>query len=118
MAEKNRRDTVITDKILMHIEDMFEFIADMDETTFLSDRKTQKAVTMSMIVIGELSKAYSSDFINTKFNVPWKKVQAFRNVAAHNYEAIKMEVVWDTVKISIPELKAELLSEVTPCQKQ
>jgi len=31
-----------------------------------------------------------------------------RNVAAHRYETVNMEIVWDTVKVSVVELRKEL----------
>ena len=63
---------------------------------------------MTLINIGELSKSYTNEFISANNNIPWKKVQAMRNVAAHRYETVNMERVWDTVMVSVVELKKEL----------
>jgi len=81
----------------------------MSESEFYTDPKTQKAVIMTLINIGELSKNYTDEFIELNKNIPWKKVQAMRNVAAHRYEVVNMEIVWDTVKVSIVELKKKLI---------
>ena len=108
MDDLSKRDIIIRDKILSEIKDIEEFIDEMTEDEFHSDLKTQKAVVMSLINIGELSKAFTDDFISSNKNIPWKKVQAMRNVAAHRYEIINMEIVWDTVIFSVAELKKEL----------
>ena len=59
--------------------------------------------------MGELAKAYTNDFISLHKEIPWRKIQSLRNVAAHRYEIIDPVIIWDTIKISIPELKNKLL---------
>jgi len=109
MGKINKRDEIITKKILSEINEIDLFTANMTEADFYADSKTQKAVVMTLINIGELSKSYTDEFISTNKNIPWKKVQAMRNVAAHRYEAVSMERVWDTVKVSVVELQKELV---------
>jgi len=108
MVELSRRDETITRKIIREIETINRFIAEMSEPEFLADDKTQRAVTMTLINIGELSKAYTEDFLDSKKNIPWKAIQATRNIAAHNYEVVDMSIVWDTIKVSLPLLQKEL----------
>ena len=110
MVEPGKRDVTITKKIIQEIETINRFIADMNELDFLADDKTQRAVTMTLINIGELSKAYTDDFLYKKKSIPWKAIQATRNVAAHNYEVVDMTTVWDTIKVSLPVLQKELES--------
>jgi len=108
MVDAMKRDEVIAKKILREIGDINKFIEKMSEDEFYDDIKTQKAVVMSLINIGELSKNFSEGFISSNVKVPWKKVQAMRNVAAHRYESIDMQIVWDTIQVSIKELFEEL----------
>lgn len=108
MNNKLSRDRKITEKILNEIREIEIFIDNMNEDDYYSDRKTQKAVVMSLINIGELVKVYTEEFLTTHSNIPWKKIQALRNIAAHKYEAIDPTIVWDTIKISIPALKDTL----------
>ena len=111
MVDANKRNEIIIKKILGEIADINQFIDKMTEEDFYNDVKTQKAVIMSLINIGELSKSFSDDFIASKKGIPWKKVQAMRNVAAHKYESIDLQIVWDTIRINIMELKkGEILS--------
>jgi len=108
MVDVSRRDAIVCKKILREISDIESFIAGMAEESFYADVKTQKAVVMSLINIGELTKSLSEDYIMRTSKIPWRKVQALRNIAAHKYEAIYMQIVWDTVKISIAELRMVL----------
>jgi len=110
MVESSKKNETITKKIICEIETINRFVAEMNESDFLADDKTQRAVTMTLINIGELSKAYTDDFLYSKKDIPWKAIQATRNVAAHNYEVVDMSIVWDTVKVSLPILQKELES--------
>jgi len=115
MVKASRRDSVIVKKIISEISEISSFIDRMTEDEFYRDIKTQKAVAMTLINIGELSKRFSAAFIDSRKNIPWQAIQATRNVVAHNYEAVDMSTIWDTVKVSLPVLQKELetsLSEV------
>lgn len=112
MVESSKRNETITKKIIREIETIDRFVVGMNESDFLTDDKTQRAVTMTLINIGELSKAYTEDFLDSKKNIPWKAIQATRNVAAHNYEIIDMSIIWDTIKVSLPVLQYELKSVI------
>jgi uncharacterized protein with HEPN domain len=37
--------------------------------------------------------------------MPWKDIKAMRNIAAHNYGEIDLEVLWETVSTDVPILK-------------
>jgi len=108
MVELKKRDLTIVKKIIEEISEVSAFIDEMDEHEFYTDAKTQKAVAMTLINIGELSTAFTADFIDRKKNIPWKDIRAMRNVAAHNYGAFNMEVAWKTVKEDFPKLQKEL----------
>lgn len=109
MNNNNSRDLTITKKILQEISDIEMFTENITEKDYSIDQKTQKAVVMSLINIGELAKAYTNEFISEHKEIPWRKIRSLRNVAAHKYEIIDPVIIWDTIKISIPELKNELL---------
>ncbi|MCL2198355.1 MAG: DUF86 domain-containing protein [Defluviitaleaceae bacterium] len=105
MVEQNRRNAVLSKKILKEIDDINRYTTEMTADDFYTDDKTQKAVAMTLINIGELSKSFSSEFIESNKSIPWKGIQATRNIAAHNYEAFDMQVVWKTINDDLPLLK-------------
>ena len=67
-----------------------------------------KAIIMSFINIGELSKALSENYQASMPHIPWKAIRGFRNIAAHQYGAIDFADVFKTVTEDIPKLKAAL----------
>ena len=107
--EHEERDGSIRQKILSEIDEIQEFISGIGEVRFQNDRLVQKAVVMSLINIGELSKAFSAAYIERVQNVPWRAIRGFRNIAAHQYGKVDMADVWKTITEDIPILERELM---------
>jgi len=79
---------------------------------FLVDKKTQQAVILNIIVIGEAATKITDecpDFAAAHPDVPWKQMRGMRNRMAHGYFEINLDVVWDTVQQSLPVLYQQLL---------
>lgn len=88
-----------------------EYVLGMDQVAFDQDLKTQDAVIMKLLVIGELAaKVLEEDaaFTQASPDVPWLKMKGMRNRMAHGYFELDHAVVWDTVKNAVPELIASL----------
>jgi uncharacterized protein with HEPN domain len=97
------------DDILEAIENVEEFIRDMNLNDFKKDRKTQSAVINEIRVIGEAVN-YIPDKIKNKYNqIEWKKISDSRIVFVHHYWKIKLELVWDIAINKLPELKEVVL---------
>ena len=96
-------------KMLDEIADIESFIANRPVEDMFSDRMCQKAIVMSLINIGELSKSFSESYLLSMPEIPWKAIRGFRNIAAHQYGIIDFEDVHKTVIEDIPILKAVLI---------
>jgi len=65
-----------------------------------------------IIIIGEAAAKLAdecTEFVADHPDVPWKQMRGMRNRMAHGYFEINLDVVWDTVQQSLPELKQQLL---------
>ena len=102
------RDKIILKKICSEIDLSLEFIETFTLEKFLSDEKTKHAVGMASINIGELTKHLTDEFRKNYSHISWKKAAAFRDVVAHKYETLDMEVVYNTVTKSFPEMKMQI----------
>lgn len=103
------------DIYLDHMEraasDACAFVADLDQVGFLEDKRTQQAVVMSLIIIGEAATKVMddyADFAQAHPDVPWRSMRGMRNRMAHGYFDINLNVVWDTVQTALPELLRQL----------
>ena len=78
---------------------------------FLADKRTQQAVIMSLIIIGEAATKVMdgyAEFTQAHPEVPWRSMRNMRNRMAHGYFDIDLNVVWDTVQEWLPELLKHL----------
>ena len=91
--------------------DACSFVEGLSKEDFLADRRTQQAVVMSLIVIGEAATKVMdgyAEFANQHRQVPWRSMRGMRNRIAHGYFDINLDVVWDTVQTALPELLEQL----------
>jgi len=109
--EHEKRNETIRLKLLDEITDIEAFIRQRDAAALMNDRMCQKAIVMSLINIGELSKALSENYLATMPQIPWKAIRGFRNIAAHQYGRIDFADVYKTVTEDIPTLKAALINQ-------
>lgn len=88
-----------------------DYIEGMNQPAFLADRRTQQAVILNLIVIGEaatrLLQAHDV-FLDRHPQVPWRSMKGMRNRIAHGYFDINLDVVWETVRTALPELLTQL----------
>ena len=85
----------------------------LDRNTFAQDKKTQQAVILNLILIGEEATKILKDheaFALQHAHIPWRAMKGMRNRIAHGYYEINMDTVWDTVQQALPPLVIQLQS--------
>lgn len=91
--------------------DACAFVEGLDKAAFLEDKRTQQAVIMSLVIIGEAAtKVMDSyaEFTQMHPQVPWRSMRGMRNRIAHGYFDIDRDLVWETVRTALPALLAQL----------
>lgn len=89
--------------ILDKAKEAEEYCRDISKEEFLKDDKTQSAVILKLIIIGEEAKKLPED-IKQKIDLPWKMIIGFRNMAIHEYFNIDLSQIWTTVRTDLPHL--------------
>lgn len=100
-------NNVYLKNILDKAEEAIEYCKNLTAESFLNDEKTQSAVILKLIVIGEEAKKLPEE-IKDKINLPWKMIIGFRNMAVHEYFDIEVSQIWETVKNDLPVLIKEI----------
>jgi uncharacterized protein with HEPN domain len=93
------------------IADAQSFTEGMAQPDFEHDKRTQQAVVMSLIVLGEAATKVMDqhpEFADQHPEIPWRSMRGMRNRIAHGYFEIDLTVVWDTLQTALPALKAQL----------
>ena len=91
--------------------DSCSFVDGLSKSDFLEDKRTQQAVIMSLIIMGEAATKVMDgyeEFTLEHSDVPWRSMRGMRNRIAHGYFEIDLDVVWDTVQIALPALLKQL----------
>jgi uncharacterized protein with HEPN domain len=73
--------------------------------SFGQDTKTIFAVTRAIQIVGEAVKKIPDNIRQKYPQVPWKDVAKMRDKVTHQYFAVKLDVVWDTVQQDFPLLQ-------------
>lgn len=107
MSENRLSDYI--DHMTQAAADACGFVKSLDKDRFLADKRTQQAVVMSLVIIGEAATRAMdgyADFTEAHQQVPWRSMRGMRNRIAHGYFDINLDVVWDTVQTALPALVA------------
>jgi uncharacterized protein with HEPN domain len=88
-----------------------EFVQGLSKDQFLADKRTQNAVVMSLIIVGEAATKVMerhASFVGEHSTVPWRSMRGMRNRIAHGYFDLNLDVVWETVRTALPDLLIQL----------
>ena len=87
------------------------YVEGLDKDDFLTDKRTQQAVILNLIILGEAATKLMDRYptvAEANPAIPWKNMRGMRNRIAHGYYDINLDVVWDTVSTALPALLAQL----------
>ena len=94
---------------LLHIKNAIseieKFVTKKKRIEFFSNDILTSAILFQFSVIGEAIIHVESSILD-KYEYPWYKIRAFRNLISHEYFNIKMEAVWEIIINDFPELKS------------
>jgi uncharacterized protein with HEPN domain len=76
--------------------------------TFYENDRDFDAVMMNFIVIGEVVGKLSDEVKNQNSHINWQKIYGLRNIIAHHYFGINVDIVWEIIHIDLPDLKQKV----------
>jgi len=95
--------------ILDSIQDIENFIQEMSYDDFKDDRKTINAVVRSIEIIGEASKKIPKSLMDSRLEIPWKKMAGMRDKLTHAYFGIDLEIIGKVASEEIKQIKPGIL---------
>ncbi|NLV42516.1 MAG: DUF86 domain-containing protein [Candidatus Hydrogenedentes bacterium] len=75
---------------------------------FVSNMQLQDAVVRRLEIMGEAARRMSPQTKEAKPDLPWREMAGLRNLLIHEYGAVDMTLVWQTVHAELPELIRKL----------
>lgn len=103
-------DSEVLQKIISYCEDIEALLNEYqdDFSAFENKIAFQYSCNMCIIQIGELVSRLSDEFMEQHTEIPWHAVKAMRNLHAHDYERVNLNIVWNTLHQNIPDLKEKI----------
>jgi uncharacterized protein with HEPN domain len=71
---------------------------------FVRDRMRHSAVIREFEIIGEAVGKLPESIKEASPGVPWQDIKDFRNLLAHEYFGVDLEIVWNTICQDLPIL--------------
>jgi len=92
--------------ILDAAEAIGSFVRDLSVRDLEEDRKTRDAVVRNLEIIGEAVKRLPPERLAEWPGVDWAGWARMRDVVAHQYFGVDVEVIWNAVQDELPGLVA------------
>jgi len=105
-------DKTLLERMNEEVEFIIKTTTGVSKGNFLEDSLLQHAICMSIIAIGECANHLSNEFTEKYTEIPWTKVIAVRNIAAHGYWQLDMGLVWRAVVLDIPQLRKFITGKI------
>ena len=110
-SEKSRQ---ILQKIITHIDHTLEYCQGETFESFMNNRMLQEACIFNILQIGELSKLGLDEGFTQQYpNIAWHQMYGMRNRLVHDYEGVRLRIVWETISKDFGLLKSTLESILT-----
>lgn len=68
------------------------------------DDSNTAGIVLHIMIIGEATKRLSPEFRAQHPDIPWQQMAGMRDIIAHQYDKIDFDLMWDVIKVSIPEM--------------
>ncbi|MGB9659360.1 MAG: DUF86 domain-containing protein [Nitrososphaerales archaeon] len=107
-----RKDKAYLKHILDVILDIEKFTEGITKEGFYENKEKQYAVLRGLEIIGEATKNLSRELKAKHREVQWKDIAGMRDKLIHEYFGVNLELVWETIKKNLPELKKTDLYDI------
>ena len=99
----------------LYLDDIIEAAKRIEKYTkgltlekFKRDNLIVDGVVRNLEIIGEAVKNIPANVKNKHPDIEWKKIAGLRDILAHEYFGIDIDILWDIVENKLPDLKKEI----------
>ena len=94
---------------------VLQFAQGVNREQLASDILRQSAILYQISIMGEATKRLSREFREQHPEVPWDDVAGMRDIIAHQYDRVDLDIVWQVIQRNIPEL-LDMITPLLPVQ--
>jgi uncharacterized protein with HEPN domain len=100
--------TVLLRHMLDHAKEPVDLLFGKEKADLASNRVLELALVRLIEIVGEAANRITAKDQSRYPSIPWKAIIGMRNRLVHGYDAIDLDVLWDTIKVDLPQLIEEL----------
>ena len=100
----DRELSLLLEDIRTAITTILEFFKGFSFEQYESDLKTRYAIERNFEIIGEATSHIPQHYKDQHPHIEWRIIKDFRNFIIHDYFGNNHQIVWDTIKLRLPDL--------------
>lgn len=100
----SRDHRLLLEDILQSAQRILQFCLDQTREDVFSDPMRCDAVLYNLQVIGEAVKKLPEPFRKRHPEIAWREIAGMRDVIAHAYFALDLDIVWSAIQDDVPTL--------------
>ena len=102
------RDRGRLEHMLQSIAKVYEYTKGMDYQSFSKDSLRLHATMYNVQIIGEAVCKLTKEFKDSHPDTNWRVIEKMRHILVHDYYQIDAAILWDVIKMDLPELEKQL----------
>lgn len=103
------KNQIYIERLIRYSEKIVRYMLNVDVfDTFSKNDEKVDAIMLNLEQIGETAKKLSLECKNQYADIHWPSIIGLRNMISHEYEGIKLNIIYDIASISIPAFLHEL----------
>ncbi|MCA1899193.1 MAG: DUF86 domain-containing protein [Chloroflexi bacterium] len=103
-----RREKLYLADIVEAARAIERFLMGQDFDEFEQNEMLNSAVLQKLTVIGDAAARLPKEFTARFPDIPWVDIVGFRNIAVHEYFAIRWDIAWVAAVDDVPRLKEQI----------
>ena len=103
MTPNSANDRIFLTHILSCVARIREYTGNNREV-FFNSSLVQDASIRNLQILAESTQQLSETLKKTRKDIPWREISGFRNVIAHNYLGVDLNVVWSVIELDLDPL--------------
>lgn len=103
------RNNIIVGKLIAYADKILGYCAGLSYEQFCADSKLVEACVFNLSQMGELANRVDDDFAEQHPQIPWRYIYGLRNRIVHDYEGVKLQLIWEIIDGDLEQLRNDLL---------
>ncbi len=99
----------IIKKMIKYIDSILKYTKDVSYDQFKDNSMMVEACVVNLSQIGGLVDKLDEEYKGRHSDIPWFKIKGLRNRIVHDYEGVKLNLIWEIIDVDIKILREQLL---------